>query len=224
MKSDLQIQQDVINQLNWEPFVKVSNVGVSVKNGIVTLAGQVDSFAQKVAAEKAVRKVAGVKAIAEDIQITVESGNKTSDTDIAAAVLYALKWHSAVPEEAIHIKVENGNVTLEGEVDWEYQRHSAKIAVTNLVGVCNVYNNMTVKPKVTAGDVTASINSAFQRAATIDAERITVEVVGNKVILRGKVRTYVEKEDAEDAAWCAPGITTVESHLKVEPELEPYAY
>jgi len=220
MKNDLEIQQDVMNQLKWNPFLKASEIGVSIKNGIVTLSGQVDSYAQKIEAEHTVRKVAGVKAIAEDIEIGVSPSYRKSDTEIAASVLNALKWHSAVPEDKLEVKVEDGIVTLGGEVEWEYQRNSARNSVVNLVGVRSVINNIAIKPKASASDVKSKISSALLRTATIDAERIFVEVVGNKVILKGKVRSYTEKEDAEEAAWFAPGIATVESHLELIPQEE----
>jgi osmotically-inducible protein OsmY len=220
MKNDLEIQQDVMNQLKWNPFLKASEIGVSIKIGIVTLSGQVDSYAQKLEAERTVRKVAGVKAIAEDIQIGVLPSYRKSDTDIAASVLNALKWHSAVPEDKLEVKVEDGVVTLGCEVEWEYQRNSARNAVVNLLGVRSVINNIAIKPKASAGDVKSKITSALLRTATIDAERISVDVVGNKVILKGKVRSYTEKEDAEEAAWFAPGIATVESHLELIPQEE----
>jgi osmotically-inducible protein OsmY len=220
MKSDLEIQQDVISQLKWEPFVKASEIGVSVKNGIVTLSGLVDSYSKKIAAETAVRKVSGVKAIAEDIQIGVSPSFRKTDTEIAESVLNALKWHSAVPDEKIKIKVEDGIVTLDGELEWEYQRTSAKNAVVNLMGVKNVISNLIVKPKALVSDIKNKISAALHRAATIDAEKISIDVSGNKVILRGQVRSYAEKEDAEDAAWSAPGIASVVSYLEMVPEPE----
>ena len=219
MKSDVQIQQDVIEELKWEPFLNASDIGVSVKNGIVTLSGQVDSYAKKIAAEKSTKNVNGVKAIAEDIQIGVSPTHDKTDTEIAEAVLNALKWHTAVQEEKIKIKVENGNVRLDGEVEWEYQRSNAKTAIENLSGVKSVINFITVKAKVLAADVTEKIMDAFHRSATIDAACIKPEITGNKVTLLGKVRSVSEKEDAESAAWNAPGVTTVENKLLVdEPE------
>lgn len=220
MKNDMEIQKDVLSQLQWEPFVKASEIGVSVKDGIVTLSGIVDSYLKKIAAENAVKKVNGVRAIAEDIQIGVSPGYKKTDTEIAASVLSALKWHSAVPDETIRAKVEDGVVTLEGEVEWEYQRSSARSAVSYLLGVRNVVNNITVKPKILASDIKNKISSAFHRTATIDAEKVSVEVIGNRVILRGKVRSYAEKEDTETAAWSAPGVATVENYLELVPEEE----
>jgi len=225
MKSDSQIQKDVMEQLKWEPFLNASEIGVAVKNGIVTLSGNVDSYSKKITAENAAKKVAGVKAIAEDIQIGVSPAYNKTDMEIAEAVLNALKWHSAVQEEKIKIKVENGNVTLNGEVEWEYQRTSAKSAIENLAGVRSVFNLVSVKPKVSPSEIQLKISSAFHRSATIDSAKITADVAGSKVTLHGKVRSFAEKEDAEDAAWNAPGITSVESDLEIEtPEyaLEEY--
>jgi VCBS repeat-containing protein len=219
MKSDVQIQQDVMEELKWEPFLNASDIGVSVKNGIVTLSGQVDAYSKKIAAEKSAKNVTGVKAIAEDIQIGVSPTHDKTDTEIAEAVLNALKWHTAVQEEKIKIKVENGNVRLDGEVEWEYQRSNAKTAIENLSGVKSVINFITVKAKVLAADVKEKIMDAFHRSATIDAACIKPEITGNKVTLLGKVRSVSEKEDAESAAWNAPGVTTVENRLLVdEPE------
>lgn len=217
MKTDLEIQQTVMNELKWQPFLKSANIGVAVKDGIVTLSGMVDNYSQKVEAERAVKKVIGVKAIAEDIQIGVSPAYKKTDAEIAESVMNALKWHAAVPEQNIKVKVEDGTVILEGNVEWEYQRNSAKNAVDALLGVRNVINLITVKPKITAFDVRAKITQALHRTATVDAEKISIEVDGNKIILNGKVRSFSEKEDVENAAWCAPGVCRVESHIEVEP-------
>ena len=216
MKSDAKIQQDVIDELKWDPSLNASEIGVSVKNGIVTLSGIVDAYAKKLAAENAAKKVLGVKAIAEDIQIGISPAYSKTDTEIAEAVINALKWHTLVREERIKIRVEDGIVRLEGEVDWEYQKNNARIAIENLAGVRGVNNFITVKPRAAIADVTKKIMSAFHRSATIDANRVTVEVQGSKVILRGKVRSLAEKEDAEFAAWNAPGVSSLENKLIVE--------
>lgn len=216
MKTDIQIQKDVMEELMWEPFLNASEIGVSVKKGVVTLSGQVDSYSKKLSAEKVAKKVAGVKAVAEDIQVGISPDYRKTDTEIAEAVINAMKWHTMIPEEKIKVKVEDGDVKLEGEVEWEYQRSQAKTAIQNLTGVRSVINLITVKPKITATDIKQKISSAFQRSATIDAEKINTEIMGNKVILRGKVRSFAEKEDAEIAAWNSPGVSNVESKLEIE--------
>lgn len=222
MKTDLQIQKDVMEELKWEPYLKSSEIGVAVKDGIVTLSGRVDAYAKKTSAEKAAKRVAGVKAIAEDIQIGASPFYNKSDAEIADAVFNALKWDSTVQEEKIEIKVENGNVTLEGEADWEYQRESAKTAIQNLTGVRSVINLITVKPKIISTDIKQKISNAFQRSATIDADKITVDVNGSRVTLRGKVRSLAEKEDAATVVWNAPGVLLVDNKLEVE--LPVYAF
>lgn len=222
MRTDNQIQKDVMEELSWEPFLNESEIGVAVKNGIVTLSGIVDSFSKKLSAEKAAKRVAGVKAVAEDIQVGLSPEYNKTDTEIAEAVLNVLKWNTTIPEDRIKVKVENGRVKLEGEVEWEYQRQNARTAIENLTGVNAVNNLISVKPKLKATDIHQKINSAFHRNATIDAEKINVDVIGNKVLLRGKVRSLAEKDDAERAAWSAPGILSVESKLDVE--IPEFAY
>jgi osmotically-inducible protein OsmY len=222
MKTDIQIQKDVMDELKWDPFLVSSEIGVAVKNGIVTLSGIVDTYAKKLTAETATKRVAGVKAVAMDIQVGLSPKYLKTDAEIAEAVLNALKWHSAVQEDKIKIKVENGDVKLEGVVDWEYQRTNAKHAIENLTGVRSVINLITVKPKVEAADLKHKISAAFHRSATIDSGKIFTVIDGTKVTLRGKVRSFAEFEEAENAVWAAPGVLTVNNQLEVE---EPeYAY
>ena len=218
MRTDMQIQQDVIDQLKWEPVLNAAGIGVSVKNGIVTLSGMVDTYYKKITAENAAKKVVGVKAVAEDIQVGVSPITRITDTEIAETVLNSLKWNTLVPDEKIRIKVEDGVVNLEGEVEWDYQRNAAGISIETLPGVKRVNNLITIKPVANPTNVQQKIAAAFQRSATIDAGRISVEVVGRRVILSGKVRSIGEKEDAVYAAWSAPGVGFVENKLKVEEE------
>jgi len=216
MKTDAQIQKDVMEQLKWEPFLNSSAIGVSVKNGVVTLSGIVDSFSKKVATEKATKKISGVKAIAEDIQIGVSPSYRKTDAEIADAILNALKWNTAVQAEKIKIKVEDGIVTLDGEAEWDFQRSSASSSIENLAGVKSVNNLITLKPKVSITDVEKQITSAFHRSATIDANKIHCDVFGSTITLRGSVRSYVENKDAEYAAWNVPGVTSVINKLEIK--------
>ncbi|MCQ6959158.1 BON domain-containing protein [Mucilaginibacter aquariorum] len=220
MKTDIQIQKDVMDELKWQPFLNSSEIGVAVKNGIVALSGIVDSYSKKLSAEKAAKKVAGVKAIAEDIQIGVSPAYRKTDAEIAEAVLNALKWHSVVPDDKIQVKVEDGVVTLEGQLEWEYQRTSARAAIQHLAGVRLVANLITIKPRTSPFELEQKISAAFHRSATIDSGKVHVSVTGDKVTLTGKVRSSSESDDAENVAWAAPGVFQVENKLDIEePEL-----
>lgn len=216
MRTDADIKKDVIAQLEWEPFLNAAEIGVAVKDAVVTLTGQVDNYAKKLAAEKAVKKIAGVKAVAEEIQVGISPVYHRTDTEIAQAVATALAWHTAVQENRIRIKVEQGIVTLEGDVDWNFQRTAAADAIRSLSGVRWISNQIIVKPGITPADVRKKIKDSLQRNANLDADKISVEVVGNKVVLRGTVRSLAERDDAEYAAWAAPGIANVENRLLVE--------
>ncbi|AXY74171.1 BON domain-containing protein [Paraflavitalea soli] len=215
MKTDAQLQKDVMDELKWHPYLQAAQIGVAAKNGVVTLSGTVVTFGQKLEAERAAKKVAGVKALAEEIQVSLPHSYQKTDSELAEAVLNALKWHSAVQEEKIKVSVEKGHVKLEGTVDWEYQKTSARMAVENLMGVRSVMNSITVQPAVTAKDIEQKIKDSFQRSATIDASHIAVQINDHRVTLNGYVRSLSEKEDAETAAWNAGGITRVESKLEI---------
>lgn len=222
MKTDSEIQKNVMEELKYEPLLNSTEIGVAVKNGIVTLSGTVDLFNKKKAAERAAKRVLGVKAVAEDIVVRISALGKRTDTEIAEAVVNALKWHSSVPDDKIKIKVEEGWVTLEGDVEWQFQRNSAKYVIENLHGVVGISNNIVVTSKVTADDIKRKILAAYHRSATIDADKVNIEVTGNKVTLSGKVRSYAELKDAEAAAWLAPGINKVENRLEVDTAVFTY--
>ncbi len=216
MKTDLQLQKDVVEELKFEPSVRESEIGVAVKNGVVTLSGFVDSYADKHAAERAAERVKGVKAVAEDIQVKLPGMFERSDTDIAHAAVNALLWDIQVPDDSIKIRVENGWISLEGEVEWQFQKSAAVNAVRNLTGVRGVTNLVQVKPKkVSASEVSTKIRDSLRRHAERDADSILVEAHDGRVTLRGNVSSYAERLDAERAAWQAPGVTKVEDLLAV---------
>lgn len=215
MKTDSQLQHDVVSELRWEPSVTETHVGVSVKAGIVTLSGHVPTYAEKYGAEKAAKRVLGVKAVADELDVKLAASTKRSDEDVAAACVAALHNHASVPDDKIKIVVGNGWVTLEGMVDWQYQKNAAELSVGNLFGVRGLTNRITVAPHATAVDVKDKIEAAFKRSAEIDAKRIRVETHDSKVILQGEVRSWAEKYEAQSAAWAAPGVTAVENDLVV---------
>lgn len=217
MRTDLEIQKDVVAELKWEPSLRDDDIAVGVRDGVVTLAGFVDSYADKWTAERVASKVKGVKAIANDLEVKRPSGSARPDPDIAHAAVDALKWNIAVPQDRIQVKVEKGWLTLEGDVDWYYQKEAAERAVRYLTGIKGVSNLITVRARPTPSDVKQRIRQALERGAEFDAERISVELQGNKAILRGTVRSYAELRDAERAARNAPGVTEVENKLTVDP-------
>jgi osmotically-inducible protein OsmY len=217
--TDKDIQQAVLRELEWEPQVRSTEIGVAVKDGIVTLAGHVDSYTKRYDAERAAKRVAGVKAVVNDLEVHLPSSSERTDEDIARAAVRALESHISVPRERIKVTVHDGWITLEGEVEWQYQREAAVTAVRNLIGVKGITNLITVKPRSapSPAEVRAKIEEALRRSAELDAQRITVEAEGTKVILRGRVRAWAEHEEAERAAWRAPGVTQVENLIAVEP-------
>lgn len=219
MKSDAILRDDIIDELNWEPSVDSSKIGVAVKDGIVTLSGTVPSFIEKTDAEKAVKRVDGVKAVVQNIDVRLKSTSVRTDEEIAEVALKNLKWNTNVPEDNIILKVEDGWITLEGEVLWNYQKEAAKSAVKGLIGVKGVNNFIKVESKIQPENLKEKIKNSFIRNASIDAENVRVDVVGNKAILKGTVQSWAEKRQAERAVWSAPGIFEIENKLEIKPSL-----
>jgi len=214
---DLSLKKDVEEELQWEPSIDAAAIGVAVKDGVVTLTGHVPSYAEKMAAARAAARVTGVKAVANELQVGVPAAEERTDEDIARAVANALTWNTAIPADRVKAQVSHGWVTLEGTVEWYYQKEAAERAVRPIRGVKGVTNNIVVKPTVTAAVVKSQIEAALKRSAEIDAQRITVETRGDTVILRGRVRAEVERQEAERAAWSAPGVAKVENYIIIEP-------
>jgi osmotically-inducible protein OsmY len=214
IRTDQEIQKDVLAELKWDAQVQPNEIGVSVKDGVVTLTGWVDSYLKKWSAEDAAHKVTGVKAVANDIEIKLAT--ERTDPDIAAAVVHSLEWDAFVPSDKVHVTVSKGWVTLKGDVEWQYQKQDAERVVQRLSGVKGVTNLISVKPRITPSELKKKIEDALVRNAEVDANRISVEVQGNKAILKGTVRAWAEKEEAERVAWSAPGITSVENRITLD--------
>ena len=214
-KLDAQLQRDVIDELRWDPAVGLSEIGVAVKDGVVTLTGAVDTAAKRYAAIHATERVAGVRGIAEDLVVRVPMTLLRTDTDIAHAAVNALKWNVEVPDDLVKVRVDNAWLILEGQVEWEYQRRAAEACVRYLSGVRGVTNNLTIRPRAFAPDVRRLIQDALKRSAEVDSQHVSVETVDGKVILRGTVRSFAERMDAERAAWSAPGVTDVVDELAI---------
>ncbi len=217
MSTDRELQEKVLQALGWEPGVDAAAIGVSVEEGVVTLRGGVDTLREKWLAERCTRHVAGVRAIANDLEVNPGALSARSDPAIAQAVANALEWDSAIPDNAVQATVRNGWVTLTGTVNWQYQRHAAERAVTHLYGVRGVNNSIAVKPHINVGNVKEKIEEAFKRSAELDAHTLTVDAHDNTVVLRGTVHSLAEKDEAQRAAWAAPGVTKVEDELVVVP-------
>jgi osmotically-inducible protein OsmY len=214
INTDEEIQKDVLAELKWDAQVQPNEIGVSVKDGVVTLTGWVNSYLKRWAAEDAAHRVGGVKAVANDIEVKLFS--ERTDADIAEAAIRALQWDASVPAEKIQVTVSKGWVTLKGEVNWNFEKQDAERVVRRLTGVKGVSNLITVKPSTTPLELKKRIEDALVRNAKVDANKITVEVQGSKAILKGAVRAWVEKEEAERVAWLAPGVTSVENRITVD--------
>lgn len=212
---DLELKKSVESELNFEPSINAAEIGVAVKNGVVTLSGRVPSYWEKVSAERAAARVSGVKAVANELEVRLPGSSERTDEDIAQAAVDTLRWSVLVPQDRIKVKVSKGWITLEGNVDWQYQKSAAEKAVRKLYGVLGVSNLIEVKPQVSKAEVKTSIEAALKRLAEVDANRIRVDTEDGKVVLSGSVRSWFEREEAERAAWAAPGVRSVEDRIAI---------
>jgi len=215
MKGDIQLKQDVIEELSWDPAVDATGIGVQVNDGVVTLTGHLASVVGKYAAEAAVKRIPGVKALAVELDVRLPDDCQRTDADIARAAANVLSWNSMIPSERITIMVEHGAVTLTGTVDWYYQRMEAEHAVAGLFGVTGVANGILVRPQTSQVDLGLRIKAAIERQAACDASQVTVTVKDGAVTLSGSLRTWAEREAAANAAWSAPGVSSVSNNIRV---------
>lgn len=213
--NDLSLRKTILEELEFQPDIDAANIGVAVDNGVVTLSGHVNNYAQKVSAERAVKAVKGVRALAEEIQVRLDKGAGTADDTIANRALNIIDWSSDLPVGAVKVIVENGWVSLEGQVEWQYQKEIVERAVRKLSGVVGVDNRLTLRPRVDVGDIQKRIEEALKRNAEVDAKGIHIKVEGNVVKLEGKVHLWRERQIVERAAWSVPGVNKVEDHLLI---------
>lgn len=217
MKTDIQLKKDVLAELEWDPSIQATPVGVAVHDGVVLLTGHLNTFEEKQAVERAVQRVAGVKAIAVEMDVKLEPHHHRNDAEIAAAIETAFKWHALIPEDRIQVKVEKGWVTLAGEVDWHYQRHNAESVVRTVTGVVGVANHIGLRTRDASEFVATRIQNALARYAEEEAKNIQVVVEGGTATLRGAVASLAERALVQEAAWLAPGVSRIVNELKVHP-------
>ena len=215
MKIDSQLQRDVMDELEWDPSVDHADIGVAVVEGVVTLNGYVKSYAEKLAAERAAKRVSGVSAIAEELKVRYASDAKTADHEIAKRILDIFRWNVNVPEKHLTVKVENGWVTLTGNVEWNYQSQEASKSAAKVTGVVGASNAIGIANRASVTDVRKRIEDAFRRQADLDAASVTIQTQGSTVTLGGKVKAWHERQVAERAAWAAPGVTEVVDRIAI---------
>jgi osmotically-inducible protein OsmY len=216
MKTDVEIRNDILAELKWQPAIDETEIGVIVEDGIVTLSGVVNEYRKKALANKAAKSVAGVKAVAEDIEVKYGDDFKKTDKEIAKAAVNALEWNASVPKEKVMVFVEDGYIYLTGKVAWDYQRKAAKRTIQNLLGVKGVINNIELVPSTKAENTEEQIIKALRRSANLEAKGIRIQVDGSTVQLKGRVHSIKEKEEAEKAAYKAPGVRKVNNEIVVQ--------
>ena len=219
MKQDQTIQLHVLEHLDWDPSVNAANIGIKVKDGVVTLEGHVPSYSEKLAALEITKTITGVLGLVDALEVELIGNMKRSDSDIARAALQALEWDEVVPSNQVKVVMSNSHLTLEGELEWQYQRLAAEKTVRSLRGIKHLTNAITLRHRVSPNDVKAKIEMALKRTAESDSEHITVETHDGTAVLRGTVHSFAARDEAELAAWAAPGITWVEDHITIKPNL-----